>query len=128
MPLEGINKDILPEYCPMKISEETLKSVIEKFGTDDVKRLYLPAAITEKEAYESIRGACMAVQPRITELMLFAMNSKAPVTTLIVKDRLPDHNSVIALYSNYHKDIFESQKRTKSKGVLENLQKELLKK
>jgi uncharacterized metal-binding protein len=43
--------------------------------------------------------------------MLFTMNSKAPVTTLIVKDRLLGHNPVIALYSNYHKDIIESQKR-----------------
>jgi uncharacterized metal-binding protein len=44
--------------------------------------------------------------------MLFTMNSKAPVTTLIVKDRLLGHNPVIALYSDYHKDVIESQKRT----------------
>jgi uncharacterized metal-binding protein len=44
--------------------------------------------------------------------MLFTMNSKAPVTTLIVKDRLLGHNPIIALYSDYHKDIIESQKRT----------------
>jgi uncharacterized metal-binding protein len=210
MPLEEINKDILPEYCPMKTSEETIKSVIGKFGLNDVKRIYLPATITEKEAYELIRGVRMAVRPRIKELiefgklihakkigvafcagmrdeakrivellertgfvvasvlckcggidktrlqvakeykigdplkfeagcnpvlqaellnkaetdinvivglclghdMLFAMNSKAPVTTLIVKDRLLGHNPVIALYSNYHKEILESQKKT----------------
>jgi uncharacterized metal-binding protein len=43
--------------------------------------------------------------------MLFTMNSKAPVTTLIVKDRLLGHNPVIALYSNYYRNILESQKR-----------------
>jgi len=194
----------------MKTSEEAIKSVIEKYGLDDIKRIYVPATITEKEAYESIRGVRMAVRPRIKELiefgklihaqkmgiafcagmrdeaariakileksgftiasvlckcggidktklnvakeckigdplkfeagcnpvlqaqllnnagtdinvivglclghdMLFTMNSKAPVTTLIVKDRLLGHNPVIALYSNYHKDIVESQKRT----------------
>jgi len=210
IPLEEINKTILPEYCPMKTSEERIKSVIERYGHDDVKRIYVPATITEKEAYESIRGVCMAVRPRIKELiefgkliyakkmgvafcagmqdeaarivailersgfavasvrckcggtdktkldvakeykigdplkfeaacnpvlqaqllndagtdinvivglclghdMLFTMNSKAPVTTLIVKDRLLGHNPVIALYSDYHKDIIESQKRT----------------
>lgn len=210
VPLEEIDKNILPEYCPMKTSEEAIKSVIEKYGLDDVKRIYGPATITEKEAYESIRGVRMAVRPRIKELiefgklihaqkmgiafcagmrdeaarivkileksgfgvasvlckcggidktklnvlkeykiggplkfeagcnpvlqaqllnkaetdinvivglclghdMLFTMNSKAPVTTLIVKDRLLGHNPVIALYSNYHKDIVESQKRT----------------
>ncbi len=208
--LEEINKNILPEYCPMKTSEEMIKSVIEKYGKNDVKRIYIPATVTEKEAYESIRGIRMAVRPRIKELiefgklihaskmgvafcagmkdeaarivaileragfavasvrckcggtdktklnvtkeykigdplkfeaacnpilqaqllnnagtdiniivglclghdMLFTINSKAPVTTLIVKDRLLGHNPVIALYSNYHKDIIESQKRT----------------
>jgi len=210
VPPEEINKDILPEYCPMKTSEEAIKSVIEKYELGDVKRIYIPATITEKEAYESIRGVSMAVRPRVKELiefgklihaqkmgvafcagmrdeaarivkileksgftiasvlckcggidktklnvlkeykigdplkfeagcnpvlqaelfnnaetdinvivglclghdMLFTMNSKAPVTTLIVKDRLLGHNPVIALYSNYHKDIVESQRRT----------------
>jgi len=37
--------------------------------------------------------------------MLFTQASKAPVTTLIVKDRFTGHNPVIALYSRYHKDI-----------------------
>jgi uncharacterized metal-binding protein len=44
--------------------------------------------------------------------MLSTMNSKSPVTTLIVKDRLLGHNPVIALYSNYYKRILESQKTT----------------
>jgi uncharacterized metal-binding protein len=210
MPLEKINKDVLPEYCPMKTSKELITSVIEKYALHDVKRIYVPATVTEKEAYESIRGVRMAVRPRIKELiefgklthtqkigiafcagmrdeaarivkileksgftvasvlckcggidktkldvakeykigdpltfeagcnpvlqaqllnnaetdinvivglclghdMLFTMNSKAPVTTLIVKDRLLGHNPVIALYSDYHKDIIKSQKRT----------------
>jgi len=210
LPFEEINRDMLPEYCPMKTSEEVITSVIEKYALDDVKRIYVPATITEKEAYESIRGVRMAVRPRIKELiefgklihaqkigvafcagmrdeaarivkilegsgfaiasvlckcggidktkldvakeykigdplkfeagcnpvlqaqllnnaetdiniivglclghdMLFTMNSKAPVTTLIVKDRLLGHNPVIALYSDYHKDIIKLQKRT----------------
>lgn len=209
-PFEEINKNLLPDFCPMKINEKTIRSTIKKYGEDDVKKIYVPATITEKEAYEFVRGALMAVRPRIKELiefckliqaekigvafcaglqdeaarivailegagfavasvrckcgatdktklnvakeykigdplkfeaacnpilqaqllndagtainvivglcvghdMLFTMNSKAPVTTLIVKDRLLGHNPVIALYSNYHKDIIESQKRT----------------
>ena len=210
MPLEEITKDILPEYCPMKTSPETIRSLVERYGLDEVKKIYVPATITEKEAYESVRGVRMAVRPRIKELiefgkllnaqkigvafcagmrdeaarivsflekngftvasvmckcggvdktrlnvakeykiddplkfeagcnpvlqaellnkaetefnvivglclghdMLFTMNSKSPVTTLIVKDRLLGHNPVIALYSNYHKRILESQKTT----------------
>ena len=210
MSLEEISKDLLPDFCPMKTNEEIVKSAIEKYGEDGVKRIYVPATVTEKEAYEYVRGALMAVRPRIKEIiefgklvhakklgvafcaglhdeaarvvtilekagftvasvrckcgavdktklnvakeykigdplkfeaacnpivqakllndagtdiniivglcvghdMLFTMNSKAPVTTLIVKDRLLGHNPVIALYSDYHKDIIESQKRT----------------
>ncbi len=37
--------------------------------------------------------------------MLFTSKSKAPVTTLIVKDRYTGHNPVISLYTKYHKDI-----------------------
>lgn len=37
--------------------------------------------------------------------MLFTMNSKAPVTTLIVKDRFTGHNPLVSLYTRYHKDI-----------------------
>lgn len=37
--------------------------------------------------------------------MLFTQASKAPVTTLIVKDRFTGHNPVITLYSRYHRDL-----------------------
>lgn len=37
--------------------------------------------------------------------MLFTMHSRAPVTTLIVKDRLTGHNPIISLYSRYYRDI-----------------------
>ncbi len=194
----------------MKTSRKVINSAVEKYRLNEVKRIYVPATITEKEAYETVRGVRMAVRPRIKELiefgkllhaqkigiafcagmrdeaarivkilekagftvasvmckcggidktelnvskeykignpskfeagcnpvlqaellnnagtdinvivglclghdMLLTMNSRAPVTTLIVKDRLLGHNPVIALYSNYHKQITESQRRT----------------
>jgi uncharacterized metal-binding protein len=37
--------------------------------------------------------------------MLFTSHSKAPVTTLIVKDRFTGHNPIISLYTRYHKNI-----------------------
>jgi uncharacterized metal-binding protein len=37
--------------------------------------------------------------------MLFTKHSEAPVTTLIVKDRLTGHNPVAALYSRYFRDL-----------------------
>jgi len=175
------------------------------YNDEYIKRIYLASSITEKKAYEVVRGALMPVYPRIRELIefcslidvkklgvafctglhdeaarvvevleesgfsvvsvrckcgavdktklfvpneykirdpnkyeaacnpiaqalilnnagtdlniivglcighdiLFTMHSKAPVTTLIVKDRLLGHNPVIALYSNYHKSIIK---------------------
>ena len=207
--MEQINKEALPDNCPMRISTDTINSTIEKYRTEEVKSTYIPATITEKEAYETIRDVRMAVRPRIKEIVeycrlvgakrigiafcsglrdearrstefleknglevasvmckcggvdktkldvaseykigdpskfeaacnplgqanllnkaetnlnlivglclghdiLFTKNSKAPVTTLIVKDRLLGHNPVIALYSNYHRGIIESQRR-----------------
>ncbi|MFC2165234.1 DUF1847 domain-containing protein [Acidobacteriota bacterium] len=37
--------------------------------------------------------------------MLFSKYCEAPVTTLIVKDRLTGHNPVISLYTRYHRDL-----------------------
>ena len=50
-------------------------------------------------AFNIIIGLCVGHD------MLFTSHSKAPVTTLIVKDRLTGHNPVISLYTRYHKDI-----------------------
>lgn len=209
-PIEKLNKDVLPDYCPMRISAETIKKSITRYQDDSVKEIYIPATITEREAYQVVRGVRMAVRPRVKELiefakllgikkigiafcaglqeeaakltnfleaqgfmvasalckcggvdktmlgvakqykirdpekfeaacnpvlqaellnkagteinvivglcighdMLFTRNSKAPVTTLIVKDRLLGHNPVIGLYSSYHREIIESQSRT----------------
>jgi uncharacterized metal-binding protein len=210
MPGDEVSKNLLPKFCPMKINENAIKTATDRYGQENVRKIYIPSTVTEKEAYEWIRGVRMAVRPRIKELiefsrlinaqtigvafcagmrdeaarivkvleksglatasvlckcggidktklgvakeykigsasgfeagcnpvlqaqllndagtdinvivglcighdMLFTMNSKAPVTTLIVKDRLLGHNPVIALYSDYHKDVIESQKRT----------------
>lgn len=209
MPLEEVDEKELPSFCPMKNNRETIQSAVKKYAEENIKRIYVPATITEKEAYQIVRGVLMAVRPRIKELiefaklvnakklgvafcaglqdeaarvaafleeagfavasvrckcgavdktelgvskeykigdpsefeaacnpivqatllneaetdiniivglcighdMLFTMFSKAPVTTLIVKDRLLGHNPVAALYSGYHREIVKSQKR-----------------
>lgn len=193
----------------MRNSPDLIQQMVQRYSTEEVKSIYVPATITEKEAYETIRGVRMGVRPRIKEIieyykligasrigvafcaglrdearlavdflekngltvasvmckcggvdktklhvesrykigdpsqfeaacnpltqaellnragtdfnviiglclghdMLFTTNSKAPVTTLIVKDRMLGHNPIIALYSGYHKGILESQRR-----------------
>jgi uncharacterized metal-binding protein len=207
--MERLKTEILPGFCPMRNSPRVIKDTIKKYQQSEVYDLYKPATITEKEAYENIRGTTMAIRPRIKELielgklmdarkigiafcvglrdeagrltdvleaqgftvasvmckcggtdktmlgmspedkigdpkafeagcnpvlqaellnrarteinvivglcighdMLFNKFSKAPVTTLIVKDRLLGHNPVAALYSGYHKGVIQSQRR-----------------
>jgi uncharacterized metal-binding protein len=208
-PFEKLNRGTLPKNCPMRISPQTVEAIVKRYREPVSKKLYVSATTAEREAYETVRGAVMAVRPRVKELvefakllklkrigvafcaglrdeasrlvgilkregftvssavckcgatdktklgvdkkhkigdpekfesacnpilqaevlnnaatevnvivglcighdMLFTMNSKAPVTTLIVKDRLLAHNPVMALYSSYHKGIVESQRR-----------------
>ena len=209
-PIEEVKKETLPPYCPMRLDLKTIEKSVKRYQDSEVKDLYGPATIVEKEAYQKVRGVQMAVRPRIKELieiakllnvkkigiafcaglqdeasrltslleeqglhvvsvlckcggidktilgipkrfkirkpdmfeaacnpilqaellnkaktginvivglcighdMIFTKNSNAPVTTLIVKDRLLGHNPIIGLYSSYHKDIIESQRRT----------------
>ena len=207
---EQLNKEVLPQACPMRNSPDLIQEIVQRYSAEEVKSIYVPATITEKEAYETIRGVRMGVRPRIKEIveyyklidakrigvafcaglrdearlavdflerngltvasvmckcggvdktrlnvesrykigdpakfeaacnpltqaellnradtdfnviiglcvghdMLFTSNSRAPVTTLIVKDRMLGHNPLAALYSGYHRAILESQRRT----------------
>jgi len=52
-----------------------------------------------RTAFNILVGLCVGHD------MLFTSKSKAPVTTLIVKDRFTGHNPVISLYTKYHNDI-----------------------
>lgn len=209
-PMEELNREALPEFCPMRLLPDVIRESVEKYEEEGVRDIYVPSTVTEKEAYERVRGTTMAVRPRIKELielarlmkarqigiafcaglkdeasrltdvlegqgfsvssvmckcggvdktrlgmnpedkigdpdsfeaacnpvlqaellnrvgtdlnvivglcighdMIFNRRSEAPVTTLIVKDRLLGHNPVIGLYSGYHKGVIKSQDRT----------------
>jgi uncharacterized metal-binding protein len=50
-------------------------------------------------AFNVIVGLCVGHD------MLFTKYSEAPVTTLVVKDRLVGHNPVITLYARYFRDL-----------------------
>jgi len=52
-------------------------------------------------AFNVIIGLCVGHD------MLFTSHSKAPVTTLIVKDRLTGHNPFVSLYTRYHRHLVE---------------------
>jgi uncharacterized metal-binding protein len=56
----------------MKTMGNIISKALEEYIRDDVKSIYVPAAITEKEAYEVVRGEIIPVRPRIRELVEFA--------------------------------------------------------
>ncbi|UCE21005.1 MAG: DUF1847 domain-containing protein [Candidatus Aminicenantes bacterium] len=74
------------------------------YGTDKFEAACNPILQAEllnraQTAFNIIIGLCVGHD------MLFTMNSHAPVTTLIVKDRFTGHNPLVSLYTKYHKDI-----------------------
>jgi uncharacterized metal-binding protein len=67
-----LRKETLPKNCPIKTNDALIKQSIERYKESAVSRLYIPATITEKEAYQRVRGVVMAVRPRVKELIEFA--------------------------------------------------------
>ncbi|MEM1585918.1 MAG: DUF1847 domain-containing protein [Candidatus Bathyarchaeia archaeon] len=119
----GLNDEAARVVAVLEESGFTVLSVRCKCGAIDKTSLSVPREykIGDPSRYEA---ACNPIaQAQIlnearTDLnvivglcighdILFTMHSRAPVTTLIVKDRLLGHNPVIALYSNYHKNIIK---------------------
>ncbi len=50
--MEELNRDILPDNCPIKLSPQIIQSTVERYALDEVKRVYIPATITEKNGWE----------------------------------------------------------------------------
>jgi uncharacterized metal-binding protein len=71
-PLESIDKSTLPKECPIITHPQTVATAIKRYEEDAVKKLYISATVTEKEAYEQVRGVVMGVRPRVKELVEFA--------------------------------------------------------
>ena len=68
LPMDEIDPDILPEFCPMRTSADTIRRCVEIYE-GEISEMYVPATIAEGEAYETVRGTNMAVRPRVKELM-----------------------------------------------------------
>lgn len=102
----GIISEILSKHF-------TVESIICKVGGVDKKTLGLPNIISERyEACCNPIGQAKYLAKAGTDLniivglcvghdILFTKYSEAPVTTLVVKDRVLAHNPLGAIYSNY---------------------------
>jgi uncharacterized metal-binding protein len=91
-----VDKDLLPDYCPMKTMEDVIQTAEEKYAHDDVKSIYVPATLTEKEAYEVVRGRIIPVRPRIRELVEFAKKIGAKKIGVAFCTGLSDEASRVA--------------------------------
>ena len=101
LPRNTIGKTFEIDYSgnsPFSVSNEFKWPIIldKKGNKVNVSKIMKPGV---KTSFNIIVGLCVGHD------MLFTMNSKAPVTTLIVKDRFTGHNPVISLYTKYHRNI-----------------------
>jgi uncharacterized metal-binding protein len=69
--MEKLNRESLPDYCPMKHLPEHIQQTHKQYEKKEVRDMYRPSTITEYEAYETVRGEKMAVRPRVKELIEF---------------------------------------------------------
>jgi uncharacterized metal-binding protein len=105
--LESHNLDVVSAVCSCGALDKTTLGVDPEDkmrGPDAFEAACNPllqAALLNQAGtkFNVIVGLCVGHD------MLFTLHSKAPVTTLIVKDRFTGHNPVITLYSRYHKDL-----------------------
>jgi uncharacterized metal-binding protein len=52
----------------MRSIPEMVDNAVERYAEQDIREIYHPATVVEREAYEVIRGTRMAVRPRVKEL------------------------------------------------------------
>jgi uncharacterized metal-binding protein len=105
--LEGHGLDISSVACCCGAVEKTDLGIPKQLKIHDPEKFeaacnpLLQAEILNKRDtdFNLLIGLCVGHD------MLFTKASQAPVSTLIVKDRLTGHNPVITLYSRYHKDV-----------------------
>ncbi len=105
--LEGHGLEVVSAMCSCGALDKTAVGLPEEYkirNPENFEASCNPLMQAEllnraKTAFNVLVGLCVGHD------MLFTKYSEAPVTTLIVKDRLTGHNPVITLYSRYHKDL-----------------------
>jgi len=105
--LEGHGLEVHSVCCKCGAVDKTALGVSKEYKISDpdkfeaacnpmVQAEVLNAA---KTGFNVIVGLCVGHD------MLFTLASKAPVTTLIVKDRVTGHNPLASLYVRYHRGL-----------------------
>jgi len=105
--LEGHNLEIHSVCCKCGAVDKSALGIPDKFkiaGPGKFEAGCNPAVQAEilnrsDTAFNVIVGLCVGHD------MVFTRQSRAPVTTLIAKDRLTGHNPLAALYVRYHREL-----------------------
>ena len=103
--LEGHGLDVVSVICSCGAVDKTEVGVPEEYKIRNPGQFeascnpLVQAEILNHSgtAFNVLVGLCVGHD------MLFTSRSKAPVTTLIVKDRLSGHNPMVSLYTRYHR-------------------------
>ncbi len=66
---EQVDKNDLPDYCPMMTNEDIIKKARKRYLDKDLNQFYSLTTLNEKEAYEVVRKNRIPVRPRIKELI-----------------------------------------------------------
>ncbi len=56
----------------MKNKQEVIRKAVEKYKEEDNRLLYLNSTITERLAYQMVRGRIISVRPRMLEIIKFS--------------------------------------------------------
>ncbi|MFC1845885.1 DUF1847 domain-containing protein [Chloroflexota bacterium] len=65
-----------PDFCPMKISADVLKTASNEYEKEEIKEFAREASIQEAQCYEMIDGQIRTKLPRIEETIQFAERMK----------------------------------------------------
>ena len=105
--LEGHGLEVISVICSCGAVDKTELGIPSEFKIRNPEKFeaacnpLLQAELLNrnKTSFNILVGLCVGHD------MMFTSHSKAPVTTLIVKDRFAGHNPVITLYSRYFRDL-----------------------
>jgi len=112
--LEGNGLEICSALCKCgAVDKEELGVAAEyKIGSPEKPEVACNPIVQAKLLNAAETGVNVIVGLCVGHDMVFTRFSKAPVTTLIVKDRFTGHNPVISLYTRYHRSLLVPPKET----------------
>ena len=114
--LEGNGLEVCSALCKCGAADKEALGVPAeyKIGSPEKPEVACNPLLQAKLLNAAETGVNVIVGLCVGHDMLFTRFSKAPVTTLIVKDRFTGHNPLISLYTGYHRSLVIPPKGTET--------------